>query len=117
MPSYVLSDGSNVVSLNPDYDIKTRDKKIESAMRTRSGAQYKYIWGKYKGLTMKVDYLTSADQCRVNSWWGANTPVKLFDLNSTVVISGYISNPDTPIDQYVAPYTDQFKGSIELESF
>jgi hypothetical protein len=117
MPTYALTDGTNVVSLNPDYDMKTDSKKIESSMRTRAGANYRYIWGRFKSIKMKVDYLSSADQCQVNSWWSANTPLRLLDLTSTVVISAYITNTSQPIDQYVAPYTDQYKGTIDLESY
>jgi len=115
MASFVLSDGTNVVSLNPEYDIKFEHKKVETSHRTRSGANYRYIWGQFNAVKFKVSDLNSGDMCRVNSWWGANTPLRLFDISSTVVASGYLTNGSAPIDQYVRPYTDLFMGTIELE--
>lgn len=117
MPSYALSDGTNVVSMNPDYDLKTDGRKIETSHRTRTGANYRYIWGTYKRAQLKVNYISSADMTRINSWWGANTAVVLYDLSSVAVVSGFLSNASAPIDMMVKPYTDQFMGVIELESF
>lgn len=117
MPSYVLTDGTSVVSMNPDYNIKFENKKIESTHRTRGGALYKYTWGRFNRTKFDVEYLSSADMTQVNSWWSANTPLRLFDINSTVVVSGYLVNAAQPIDQYVKPYTDLFMGTIELEGY
>lgn len=117
MSNYVLFDGTNAVSLDPGYDIKYDGRKIESSHRTRSGANYRYKFGDYKRVRFYVEFLSSADMCRVNSWWGANIPLRLFDLNSTVVVSGYLANASAPVDGHVAPYSDQFTGIIELESY
>lgn len=117
MPSYVLSDGSNVVSMEPNYDIKFSAAKIESSHRSRSGANYRYKWGEFSRVILSIEHVTSADMTRVNSWWGANTPLRLFDINSTVVSSGYIVNAGKPIDSYIMPYTDRFGGTIELEGY
>lgn len=117
MPSYTLFDGTNTVSLNPEYDIKFDDRKVENSHRTRTGANYRYTWGNFKRVRAKVEYLSSADMSQVNSWWMANTPLRLYDLNSAVVVSGYLVNPSAPIDQYIRPYTDLFMGIIELESY
>lgn len=117
MPAYVLSDGTSVVSLAPEYDIKFGQRKIESSLRTRTGANYKYTWGRYGKVEMKVEFLTSADMTQINSWWAANTPLRLFDMGSAVVVSGTISGTESPIAQLVPPYTDKFKGTIELEGY
>lgn len=115
--SYALSDGTNVVSLSPDYDLKLGGKKIEVAHRTRSGALYKYKFGQYDSVKFKVEYVNSAAACQINSWWGSNTALVLRDTSSSAVCSGYLSNASEPIDQMVKPYIDQFMGTIELESF
>ena len=115
--SYVLFDGTNTVSLEPEYDIKFDHRKVENSHRTRAGENYRYVWGSYRRCKFSVEFINSADMCRVNSWWGANTALRLYDINSTVVVSGYLANGSAPIDQYVKPYTDQFKGVIELEGY
>lgn len=117
MPAYTLFDGTSTVSLEPDYGIKFDQKKIENSHRTRSGANYRYVWGTYKHIKFNVDNLSSADMCRVNSWWGANTALRLYDLSSAVVCSGYLVGANAPIDQYMKPYTDLFMGTIELEGY
>lgn len=113
----LVDSASNVVSMNPDWDYKLESKKIENVHRTRSGAGYKYTWGRFDRIKYKVEDLTSSDMCQINSWWAANVPLRLFDTGSTVVISGWIANADIPIDQFMKPYIDLFKGTIELESF
>jgi len=103
--------------MNPEYDIMTSGQKIESSHRTLSGANYRYIWGSFPKVRLNVAFLSSADMTSINSWWGANVPVRVYDLNSIVVVSGYIANVDKPISRLVPPYTDQFAGTIELEGF
>lgn len=112
----LVDSASNVVSMNPDYDFKNEGKKVENIHRTRSGANYRYTWGSFERVKFKVEDLSSADQCRINSWWSANTPLRLFDTGSTVIVSGFLVNGSKPIDQYVKPYVDLFKGTIEMES-
>ena len=113
----LIDSASNVVSLNPDYDFKREGKKIENSHRTRSGANYRYIWATYPRIKFKVEDLSSADACKINSWWASNTPLLLFDTGSTVVISAYLVNTSEPIGEYMKPYIDQFRGTIELEGY
>lgn len=115
--AYMLTDGTSVVSLNPEWDFKLTHKKVESVHRTRTGEQYRYIWGSNRGVKFKVEYVSSADQCRINSWWGASVGLTLFDASSSVVLSGYLANNTPPIDSFVRPYSDMFFGVIELESY
>lgn len=115
--AYTLFDGTSTVSLEPEYDLKLDHRKIESSHRTRDGENYRYIWGHFRRAKFSVEFVSSADMCVVNSWWGANTPLRLYDINSTVVVSGYLVNASAPIDKLVKPYVDQFQGVIELESY
>lgn len=115
--AFVLFDGTSAVSMEPEYDLRYGRQKIENVHRTRSGAQYRYTWGRFNKVKFSVENLSSADMTQVNSWWAATTPLRLFDANSTVVISGYLTNASQPIDQYIKPYTDLFMGTIELEGY
>lgn len=115
--SYALVSGASVVSLDPESNLKYDHRKIENAHRTRSGANYRYTWGSYRKASFDVEFLTSADACTINSWWSANAVVKLYDVNSAVVVSGYLVNAEKPIGKIMKPYTDLFMGTIELESF
>ena len=114
---WMLTDGTSVVSLNLEWNYRNEDSRIESAHRTRAGAMYRYVWGVYKRRKFDVENVTSADMCQVNSWFYANTPLVLFDASSVVVISGYLVNASVPIDEFIKPYTDEYKGTIELESY
>jgi len=117
MPTYILTDGSSPVYLTPEFDYKADNRKIENQHRTRGGRNYRYVWSVYKHLKFKVQFVSSADMTAINSWWGANTPLRLYDINSAVVASAYLVNASAPIDQFVQPYTDQYQGTIELESY
>lgn len=115
--AYYLTDGTSTVSFAPEYDLKQSAKKIEHTHRTRSGANYRYVWGSYKHVSCGIQYISSADMCRINSWWGANIALVLLDANSAAVVSGYLVNGSAPIDAIAKPYTDQYMGTIELESY
>jgi len=117
MAAYRLFDGTSAVSITPEYDIKFDARKVENSHRTRSGANYRYRWSTYKHVKATLEYISSSDMCKINSWWGANTPLVLYDLGSVAVISGYLVNASAPIDGLVKPYTNLFKGIIELESY
>lgn len=115
--AFALSDGTTVVSFYPEQNMTYPDAKVESVNRTRSGAQYRYVWGHYASIKFDVQYVSSSDMCVVNSWWGANTPLVLYDINSSAVVSGYLVNDTRPIDSYMPPYNDQFGGVIQMESY
>ena len=116
MSAYTLTDGSQVVSFYPEWDLKMDDRKIATTNRSRYGTRYDYIFGSYKRCEFSVQFVSSSDRCIINSWWNANTNLSLTDWASSVVCSGRLVNPTAPIDQYIQPYTDQFMGSIQLES-
>ena len=116
MSYWTLTDGTNVVSMAPHWGLEFDDKKVETTHRTRDGSLFKYRWGGYKRTKFDIDFVNSSDAARINSWWMANTPLKLVNPSSVVVHSGYLMNSSLPINKYVEPYTDEFSGTIELES-
>jgi hypothetical protein len=117
MSAYTLTDGTTVVSFYPEWNITLPDTIVVSENRTDAGALYRYVWGVFKCAHFEVQYVSSSDMCVINSWWGASTPVVLWDMSSSTVVSGYITNPTRPIDALMPPYTDQFGGSIQLDAF
>ena len=117
MASYRLTNGSYVVSLNPEYDLKMDTRKVENSHRTRTGGMYRYVWGSYDRVKFSIENISSKDANKINTWWKNNTPLMLYDLSSTVVVSGYLTNASAPIDQMVQPYYNLFKGIIELEGY
>ena len=117
MSVFMLTDGTYVVSLNPEWNIKFDDRKVETAHRTRSGKMFRYVWGKYDRCKFDAQFISSADMCQINSWWYVNVPLVLYDINSSVVLSGYLVNAAAPVSELVMPYPDYFKGTIELEAY
>lgn len=117
MGAFVLSDGSVVVSLYPEWDFERDNQKMEDVHRSRSGRMYRYKWGEFQRVKFGIEHLSSSDMTKINSWWGANTALRLFDTGSTVVISGYLTNKGLPIGEYMEPYDNEFGGTIELESY
>lgn len=113
----LVDSASNVVSLNPDYDLRLSGKRQASKHRTRDGGVFLYMWSVHDRVKFKIEDVNSEDACLINSWWGGNVPLMLFDTSSTVVVSGYLVNAAKPIDGIMKPYTDQFKGVIELEGY
>lgn len=113
--TYVAS--SQVVSLYPNWDFQFAPTKQETANRSRTGAQFRYVWGNYNTVSFTVEFVSSSDKCVISSWWTTNTPLVLYDQNGTAVISGHLVNLTHPISKYMEPYNDQFGGVIQLESY
>lgn len=110
-------DSSNGVSLYPEYDFKEKDKKTEVRDRTPSGAEYVYKFGSYGGRSFGVTWVDSSTKAIVNSWWVSNTALLFMREGDTAVFSCRLTNDNTPVNQLMKPYHDQWKGTIELETY
>lgn len=109
--------GGTQALFNPEWDYDRQDEKIESVHRTKGGNQFRYLWGSFRKVKFNISQIDSATAAKINGWWLANTPVVLYNTSSVAVCSGYIVNKKMPVGKFVMPYSDQFAGSIELESF
>jgi len=110
-------DSSNGITVEPEWSYRERDKKIESRNRTRSGAEYVYKWGEYKVVAFKVSFVDSSFKSIVNSWWNNNTELLWMEEGGSAVTSVHISSRNLPISEFIKPYNDSFKGSIELSTY
>lgn len=110
-------DSNNGVSLDAEYDFSDDRSKIEDRHRTRAGNQYFYKWSAFDELSFSVMYVNSSTRAVVNSWWESNTKLLLKDENATQVYSVCLTNDSLPISKYVKPYTNLWKGKIELEGY
>ena len=89
-------DSDNGLDVAPQYDYTEADKKVESRHRTRSGNEYVYRFG---------------------SWWDSNADLLWMEEGGIEVHSVHLVNKELPIGKPVKPYTDQFRGKIELGSY
>lgn len=110
-------DSSNGVTVEPEWNYKERDKKIESRHRTRTGAEYVYKWGGYQAVKFKVSYVDSSFKAIVNSYWNSNADLLWMEEGSSVVSSVHVVGKSNPINAFNKPYNDTFKGVIELATY
>lgn len=110
-------DSSNGVDVEPEYDFSDSKIKIEDRHRTRSGAEYVYKWGGYVDIKMSVMYVNSEFKSIVNSWWSSNTSLLWMEEGGTQVFSVRLVNNEQPVSDIVKPYTNVFKGTIELKGY
>jgi len=110
-------DSSNGVDVEPEYNYQEQDTKIENRHRTRSGEEYIYKWGGYKRRKFGVRWVNSNFKSIVNSWWDSNTELLFMEEGGTEVFSVRITNRNLPIGSIEKPYSDTFKGSIELGTY
>jgi hypothetical protein len=110
-------DSSNGVTIEPEWDFKYQDKKIEDEHRMRSGGRYVYKWGSFKKWKVPVNYVNSSFMAIVNSYWASNTALLFKSQSDSAVYSVQITNDDLPIAEFVKPYDTLFKGVIELETY
>ena len=110
-------DSSTGVDVEPEFDYKFSAKKVETRHRARDGSEYVYKWGQYEDIKLTVKYVSSSFQDTVNTWWSNNTDLLWMEEGGTVVSSVHLINKAQPIDQFVKPYTDLWKGKIELGGY
>lgn len=112
-----LSDASDFVYVNPEYDYLDSAEKIENRHRARSSREYVYKWSQYTKKSMSVSFVNSEFKYKVNSWWSYNSSLQWHDLDALSYIDVKLVNGSQPIDSVVRPYTTVFEGTIELETY
>lgn len=119
MPQFRLFvDSSNGVDIDPTWDYKEIGRKIESRHRVRSGRSYVYKWGQFSKYEVPVTYVSSSFKFTVNDYWINNTDLLFMEVGIITSISSVrVTNKVVPIGSFVAPYTDLFLGTINLETY
>ena len=116
--TYLLFISSGIdVSLDPEFNFRDTEKKIETRHRTKSGREYVYKWGDYKKWSFGVTYVDSSFKAIVNSWWNTNTELLFMKQGETLVYSVRLMNNNSPINAFIKPYDDLFKGKIDLGTY
>jgi hypothetical protein len=110
-------DASNTVNFEIEYDYKRQDRQILSEHLSRSGRRYTYKWGDIQKRQFSVRFLSSATASIINSWWQNNVSLILQESGSVEVFSCKLANESSPIGQFEKPYNDQYRGTLELESY
>ena len=108
--------GDSII-IYPEYNYEITGRKIEDRKRARSGREYVYKWGQYEGRKFDVSYISDADKTKINSWWSGNDSLLFIDGITTAITSVRIQNDKTPISKLEKPYTNLWKGTIELETY
>jgi len=109
---------SDAISLNPKYDYKESNEKIEDNIRVIEN-YYAYKWGDYKRFEFKVDYIVGSDAAIVNSWWESNTEL-LFFVTSEEITDTYsvmLRGDLMPLGSYNKTFDEYYSGNIELEGY
>lgn len=116
--SYLLFPSSgNHVTLEPEWDFDRKDTMMKNEHVTRSGKRYVYKWGSYVKFSFGIDFVDSATASMINSWWITNTKLMFKSTSESSVYSVMLTASDLPIGQYHKPYTDLFKGKIDLQGY
>ena len=115
--------GTTIVNIEPEYDFKDGGRKIENVHRTRSGAEFRYLWGDYEEVSFSLQYVNSSDACVINSWWGGNEDLIFAEVDpgggfvTPTIKYVHITNKDKPITENIKPYREYFKGKIVLGTY
>ena len=104
------------ISFDPEWDFATPGKKMETQHRTKGGKLYRYRWSAYERFKFELSFVTSADASVINSWWENNAALLFLDedLGFVAVTSVVITNKSQPMSTRIMPYTEFYKGVIEL---
>lgn len=110
-------DSDNGIDVYPEYNLKEDEKKVETRHRTRDGSEYVYKWGSFEQIKFSVMYVNSEFKSIVNSWWLSNTDLLWMEEGGADITSVHLINKSKPINQFVKPYDNLFKGTIELGTY
>ena len=117
--SYLLypSSGNHVV-LEPNWDFDNKRSKVQDEHLTRNGKRFVYTWGVYDKFSFGVEYVNSSTTAIINSWWQSDTKL-LFQENvaGAKTYSVMLTGKEMPIGNFVKPYTNLFKGKIDLQGY
>ena len=117
MTCRLFVDSANGVDVEPEYNYVEKDKKIETRHRTRSGKEYVYKFGEFNRFKFGVMYVDSAFKSIVNSYWNNNAELLFMEVGASQVYSVRLINKELPIGKAIKPYSDSFKGLIDLGTY
>ena len=104
------------IDFDPEYNLKTSGRKVETRQRVWDGSEKVYKWGEYEEFKMSVAYMPALDGKTITDWWTANTELLYIDID-TKVSSVHLVNKEQPVNQLTPPYTGLWKGKIELGTY
>lgn len=113
----LFATSGTAVELVPEFSYQEDDEVIASRHRSQSGKQYVYKWGDVRGWKLPVTFLTTSEAGLLNQWWKNNTSLTLINETTSDEYSVRIMNGKKPIAQFIKPYTDLLKGTVELETY
>jgi hypothetical protein len=116
--SFLLFPSSgNHVSIDPEWNFTRKDQKVENEHIARSGKRYVYKWGSYYHTTFDLTFVSSSTMAIINSWWQTNTKLMFVDSGGAQIYSVMLIGKELPIGMYQKPYTDLYRGKIELQGY
>ncbi len=117
-PQYLLFvNSSEGISLHPQYDYVREHQKLEASHRTQTGNMFRYRFGEWKRWKFSISHLSLQDIQLINGWWQNNTPLHWMDGVSTPLYQVLLVNRKLPLGQHILPYTDRYRGHLELETY
>ena len=107
------------IQFYPDWEYSNGDTMVKSKHRTRTGNLYQYKWNDYGKISFNATWVTSETKSIVNSWWSSQTKLLWFvnDGSTVDVSSVMLVNNEAPFKVNIKPYTEYWKGPIELEEY
>jgi len=116
--SYLLFPSSgNHVTLEPEWNFDRKDAQVKNEHITRGGKRYVYKWGSYVKFGFGLTFINSSTAALINSWWITNTKLQFMSTSETAVYSVMLIASDLPMGSFQKPYTDKFKGTIDLQGY
>lgn len=117
MPFALFVNSADSITLEPEWDFEESGSKIEDMHRMRDGSLFRYKWGSFDKWKFSVMFVNSATKNTINEWFDTNQKLLFMEVGDTAVHSVYLSSKKLPIGKVIKPYTDQFRGTIELETY
>lgn len=110
--------GYNPITLSPEWSFSENEIARRATNRSQGGVQRVWDWGTHKGFTVPITWVSSADKFRINNWW-RDSEVLAFTLSSSLDDNTSlcrIANGQQPLGLLHRPYTDFFRGTLQLEA-
>jgi len=107
------------IELFPDVNYTNGKIANIDEYRLNLGSFKNYKNFDYAHISFETDWINSSNAAIVNSWWDSQTMLKFFvvDSGSITVNDVILTNNISPFAGFSPPYTELFKGVIQLEEY
>jgi len=113
----ILNSDVNTLDLYPEIEVTRPEELLKKNVFSAGGRLSQFYEDKTDNkLNLELTFMTTSDASLVNKWWTEQDCISVVDPLVGVTSGTYfIANQEQPFRQLHRPYSNMWRGSIQLE--